>query len=93
MVKIKFNSIETLILQPLIDIGISHDEFIAIFEEKDKCKKMKENLRSENEKQDIVRFSSLIQRLKRKTIEKYSAFYAIKKILFFSWVCINVSTG
>ena len=71
MVKIKLNSIETLILQPLIDIGISHEEFIAIFEEKDKYKKMKENIRSENEKQDIVILSSLNQRLKRKTIKKY----------------------
>ena len=28
LVKSKLNSIETLILQPLIDIGISHEEFI-----------------------------------------------------------------
>ena len=55
----KLNSIETLILQPLIDIGISHEEFIEIFEEKDKYKKMKENLRSENEKQEIMWFSSI----------------------------------
>ena len=54
LVKSKLNSIETLILQPLIDIGISQEEFIEIFEEKDKYKKMKENLRSENEKQEIM---------------------------------------
>ena len=59
LVKSKLNSIETLILQPLIDIGISHEEFIEIFEEKDKYKKMKENLRSENEKQEIMWFSSI----------------------------------
>ena len=59
LVKSKFNSNETLILQPLIDIGISHEEFIEIFEEKDKYKKMKENLRSEKEKQEVMWFSSI----------------------------------
>ena len=43
------NSIETLISQALIDLDISHEEFITILNEKDKCKRMKENLRSENE--------------------------------------------
>ena len=54
LVKSKLNSLETLILQPLIDIGINQEESIEIFEEKDKYKKMKENLRSENEKQEIM---------------------------------------
>ena len=43
------SSIETLISQALIDLDISHEEFITILNEKDKCKRMKENLRSENE--------------------------------------------
>ena len=34
-------------------------QFIAIFEEKDKYEKMKENARSENEKQEIMRLSSI----------------------------------
>ena len=34
-------------------------QFIAIFEEKDKYEKMKENVRSENEKQEIMRLSSI----------------------------------
>ena len=55
----KLNSIETLISQALIDMEISHEEFIAIFKEKDKHEKMKENLRSENEKQEIMRLSSI----------------------------------
>ena len=38
---------------------ISHEELIAIFKEKDKYKKMKENLRSENEKQKIMILSSV----------------------------------
>ena len=46
----KFNGNETLISQALIHMEISHEEFIAIIKEKDKHEKMKENLRSENEK-------------------------------------------
>ena len=45
----KFNSIETLISQALIDLDISHEEFIRILNEKDKYEKMKYNLISENE--------------------------------------------
>ena len=51
--KSKLNSIKTLISQALIDMEISHEQFIAIFKEKDKYEKMKENVRSENEKQEI----------------------------------------
>ena len=46
----KLNSIETLISQALIDRKISHEEFITILNEKDKYEKMKETIRSENEK-------------------------------------------
>ena len=59
LAKSKLNSIETLISQALIDMEISHEEFIAILKEKDKYEKMKENLRSENEKQEIMRLSSI----------------------------------
>ena len=38
--KSKLNSIETLISQALIDMEISHEEFIAIFKEKDKYEKI-----------------------------------------------------
>ena len=50
----KLNSIETLISQALIDLDISHEEFIRILKEKDKCERMKENLRSENEEYKIM---------------------------------------
>ena len=50
LTKSKLNSIETLISQALIDMEISHEEFITILKEKDKYEKMKDNLRSENEK-------------------------------------------
>ena len=36
---------------------ISREEFVAIFREKDKYEKMKGNLRSEDEKQEIMRLS------------------------------------
>ena len=38
---------------------ISHEEYITILKERDKYEKMKENLRSENEKQEIMRLSSI----------------------------------
>ena len=59
LAKSKLNSIETLISQALIDMKISHKEFVTIWKEKDKYEKMKENLRSENEKQEIMRLSSI----------------------------------
>ena len=60
MAKSKFNSIETLISQALIDIDISHEEFITILNEKDKYVKMKDNLKSENgELYEIMRLSSV----------------------------------
>ena len=44
LAKSKLNSIQTLISQALIDMEISHGEFIAIFKEKDKYEKMKEDI-------------------------------------------------
>ena len=59
LAKSKPNSIETLVSQALIDMEISHEEFITILKEKDKYEKMKDNLRSENEKYEIMKFSSV----------------------------------
>ena len=59
LAKGKLNSIETLISQALIDMEISHEEFITIQKQKDKYEKMEGNLRSENEKQEIIRLSSI----------------------------------
>ena len=42
LTKMKLNSIETLVSQALIDLDISHEEFIRILKEKDKYEKMKE---------------------------------------------------
>ena len=57
--KSKLKSIETLISQTLIDMEISHEEFITILKEKEKYEKMKDNLRSENEKYEIMRLSTV----------------------------------
>ena len=64
LAKSKLNSIETLISQALIDMDISHEEFVTILKEKDKYENMKENLRSENEQYKIMRLSSINQRFK-----------------------------
>ena len=60
LAKSKLSSIETLISQALVDMNISHEEFITILNEKDKYEKMKENLRGENEESyEIMRLSSV----------------------------------
>ena len=65
LAKSKLNSVETLISQALIDMEISHKEFITILNEKDKYEKIKNNLISKNEKSyKIMRLSGLNQRLK-----------------------------
>ena len=51
----KLNSIEALISQALIDMDISHEEFITILKEKDRYDMMKDNLIDKNE---IIKFSS-----------------------------------
>ena len=43
LAKSKLNSIETLISQALIDMEISHEEFVTILNEKDRYEKMNYN--------------------------------------------------
>ena len=59
LAKSKLNSIETLISQALIDMDISHEEFVTILNEKDEYEKMKDNLRRENERYKIMRLRSI----------------------------------
>ena len=63
LVKSNLDSVETLVSQELIDMEISHGEYIAILKERDKYGKMKDNLRSENEKYEIMRLSSIKSRI------------------------------
>ena len=53
LAKSKLNSIDTLISQALIDMDISHEEFVTILKEKDKYEKMKENLRKKMKKKKL----------------------------------------
>ena len=41
LAKSKLNSIKILVSQALIDMGMSHDEFVTILNEADKYEKMK----------------------------------------------------
>ena len=59
LAKSKLISIAPLVSQTLIGMEISHEVFITILKEKDKYEKMKDNLRSENEKYEIMRLSSV----------------------------------
>ena len=77
LAKSKLKSIETLRSQALIDMDISHEEFITILKEKEKYEKMKDNLRSENDEYisndssckatyEIMRLSSKKSNIKKK---------------------------
>ena len=57
----QINSIETLISQALIDMKISHEEFITILNEKDKYDKVKNNLINKKSYK-IMRLSGTCQR-------------------------------
>ena len=59
LAKGKLNRIKALISQALLDMEISHEEFVTILKKKDKYEMMKENLRSENGKREIMRLSSI----------------------------------
>ena len=59
LAKNKLNGIETLIPQAFIDMEINHEEFITILKVKDKYEKMKDNLRSENERNEIMTLASV----------------------------------
>ena len=87
LAKNKLNSIETPIPRTLIDMEISHEEFITIFKEKDKYGKMKDNLGSQNEKYEFIRLSSIKSRtqnkIKRKSFKIIEHFMSSKKIIVF----------
>ena len=60
LTKSKLNSIDTLISQALIDMDISHEEFITILKEKHRYEMMKDNLRNKDgESYEIMRFDSV----------------------------------
>ena len=85
LAKSRLSSIDTLISQVLINMEISHKEFVTILKEKEKYEKMKENLRSGNEKQDFMRLSSIKSKSEEQSkIIEY--FMPSKNFIFF--VCM-----
>ena len=58
LAKSKLNSTETSVSQALIDMEISHEEFMTILRKKNNCKTMKEDVRSVSEKQENTRSNS-----------------------------------
>ena len=67
LAKSKLSSIETLISQALIDMEISHEEYITILNKKDKYENMKYNLGIENEKYMSKKGTSCKQGIKSNT--------------------------
>ena len=63
----KLNSIETLVSQALVDMEISHEELVAILNERDKYEKMKKKLKNVSEKQENPRLNSVNSRTKKIT--------------------------
>ena len=65
---------DTLISQVVIDMDISHEEYITILKAKDRYEMMKDNLRNKNgESYEIMRFNSVkskIQKNKKDTLCK-----------------------
>ena len=63
LAKGKLNTIGSLVSKSLINIDISHKEFITILREKDKYEKIKENVRNMSEKleekQENMRLNSV----------------------------------
>ena len=57
LAKGKLNCIETLVSKALIDMEISHEELVTILNERGKYKKMKENLKNVNEKQQNIKLN------------------------------------
>ena len=66
LAKSKLNGIENLVSQALIDMEISHEEFVRTLGEKKKYKKMKENVRTVSEclakKQENIRLNNVNSR-------------------------------
>ena len=66
LAKCKLNSIEALVSQARINLEISHKEFKAIIREKQKYKRMKQNVRNVSEKQENMRLNSVNSRSLKK---------------------------
>ena len=67
LAKSKLSSIETLVPQALIDMDVSHEEFVTILNETDKDEKMKENTKNLSKKQEHFRLNSISSKTQKIT--------------------------
>ena len=67
LAKSKLSSIETLVPQALIDMDVSHEEFVTILNETDKDEKMKENTKNLSEKQEHFCLNSISSKTQKIT--------------------------
>ena len=66
MLKVNWNSIETLVSQALIDLEVSHEEFKTIVNEKEKYERMKEWIRMMKSSDELSRNNENIRENKGK---------------------------
>ena len=59
LAKSKLNSIDTLISQALIDMDISHEEFITILKEKDRYEMTKKKFKNKNGESYDIKIENL----------------------------------
>ena len=62
MAKNKLSSSENLVSQALINLEISHEEFVMILKERNKYEKMKENFKNFSEKQKNMKLNGVNSR-------------------------------
>ena len=72
LAKSKLNNIESLMSQKLIVLGISHEEFKTIVNEKEKYDKMKESIRNKKKEMKLVKIHKLTK--------KYFFYFVLCKI-------------
>ena len=72
----------------MIDLEINHEEFVAIFKEKDKYEKMKQNNKNVIEKEKKMRLNSLNSRTEKNKfvnmwlVKNYKTLYEISFFLY-----------
>ena len=63
LAKSKLSSLEALILQALIDFGISHEEFKRILNEKEMYEQMKESIRNTKSRDELSEIVGILEKM------------------------------
>ena len=82
LAKSKLNNIETLVSQAMTDMEISHEESNAIIRKKQKCERMKVNVKNVSEKQENMTLHSVNSKKITSLVKNYQIFCKIKKFYF-----------